>query len=225
MSCSVSKLPKGKCGAPPKIANPKSLKDLVDAYLDARPDRYCAKALSIPEAVFGWISDNPQLLPDVLLENQWDAFIDKVTIDRHQSRKYSKRDLRDIAEYLANNWKRNTFSDFEDLYEYVCSILVLSLSNSTEVVKNPHALILFDIAIRLAERFNVWPKKYVYLNGNGPFEAAMDLGLGNFIKGRKISYGEIIKYYPEFLKLDAAQLEDYLCIYHEQLKQFKNPQL
>ena len=161
-------------------------------------------------------------MPDVLPDAQWNDFLDEVKINPHQAIYYTKKELRKIAEHLAAHWNRKTFEDFEDLYEYVSSILVITVTNPDGVVKNPYALIIYDIALRLASRYGVWPKKYVYLNGSGPFKAARILGFGKFIRKRKILYSDVIKKYPELGKLDAAELEDFLCIHRKQIEELKN---
>lgn len=182
------------------------------------------RKLSIPQAVYGNVCSPafPSMM-DKLTEKEWENVMDNFHSHPHQSRYYSKESLKEIAKHLAAHWNRNTFKDFEDLYEYVSSILVKTATNQSGLVKKSYALIIYDIAIRLAYRYGVWPKKYVYLNGTGPYNAVNDLGLKAYIgKQGRILYADIIKNYPELGKLDAAQLEDILCIYHNQLANFKH---
>lgn len=198
MSCTSMQPRMGKCAPPPNVLPTATLEDLVRYYkehhdLHHQWDREC----SFPEAVFGGSKVHP-----------------------HQAR-IPKARLKEIADFLANHWNRDSFKDFEDLYEYVRSLLVQTPTNPNGIVKNPHALIIYDIAIRLVYKYGVWPEKYVYLNGSGPYEAAKALGLGKFIKQRKILYEDIIRNYPELAALDAAQLEDFLCIFHNRLNNFK----
>ena len=202
MNCSKNHITKSTCSSKKSISPVKSLKDLLDEYQNTwHLHKDWDKCRSIPEAMFGDTSYTPgnPPMPDVL--------------------PYA---LRKIAEHLAAHWNRKTFKDFEDLYEYVGSILVKTAANPSGLVKNPYALIIYDIALRLAYRYGVWPKKYVYLNGSGPFEAANILGLGKFIRKRKILYLDFIKKYPELGKLDAAELEDFLCIHRKQIEELKN---
>ena len=224
MNCSKNHTTKSTCSSKKSNSLVKSLKDLLDEYQNTwHLHEDWDKCRSIPEAVFGDLRPNaPRCASDVLPEGAWDDCLPKVKAHSHQSRYYSKSALRKIAEHLAAHWNRKTFKDFEDLYEYVGSILVKTAANPSGLVKNPYALIIYDIALRLAYRYGVWPKKYVYLNGSGPFKAANILGLGKFIRKRKILYLDVIKKYPELGKLDAAELEDFLCIHRKQIEELKN---
>lgn len=198
MSCTSMQPRMGKCAPPPNVSPTATLEDLVRYYKEHHDlHRQWDKECSIPEAVFGGSKVHP-----------------------HQAR-IPKARLKEIADFLANHWNRDSFKDFEDLYEYVRSLLVQTPTNPNGIVKNPHALIIYDIALRLAYKYGVWPEKYVYLNGSGPYEAAKALGLGKFIKQRKILYEDIIRNYPELAALDAAQLEDFLCIFHNRLNNLK----
>ena len=225
MNCSKNHTTKSTCSSKKSISPVKSLKDLLYEYQNTwHLHKDWDKCRSIPEAVFGDTSYTPgnPPMPDVLPDAQWNVFLGKVKINPHQARYYTKDELRKIAEHLAAHWNRKTFKDFEDLYEYVGSILVKTAANPSGLVKNPYALIIYDIALRLAYRYGVWPKKYVYLNGSGPFKAANILGLRKFIRKRKILYLDVIKKYPELGKLDAAELEDFLCIHRKQIEELKN---
>ena len=225
MNCSKNHTTKSTCSSKKSISPVKSLKDLLDEYQNtSHLHKDWDKCRSIPEAVFGDTSYTPgnPPMPDVLPDAQWNDFLGQVMINPHQARYYTKDELHKIAEHLAAHWNRKTFKDFEDLYEYVGSILVKTAANPSGLVKNPYALIIYDIALRLAYRHGVWPKKYVYLNGSGPFKAANILGLGKFIRKRKILYIDVIKKYPELGKLDAAELEDFLCIHRKQIEELKN---
>lgn len=219
MSCSKRNSKKVKCSLKGNAPNVKSLRELVKHYkkhhqldLDWRDN------LSIIEAVFGDNNYNSEIEPlqTIPTDLKWDNF----QANPHQARHYSKEELKEIAISLAANWNRTSFKDFDDLYDYVHSILVISSINPNGKVQNPRALIIYDIALRLARRFGVWPKKYVYLNGIGPFKGAKALCLGKYIKYRRILYSDIIKYYPELKELDAAELENFLCWYFKQLNLF-----
>lgn len=221
MSCSKSNLSRRGCKSKTKSNEEISLENLVEVYKkDYDLHRNWKRVLTIPEAVFGdfTIYTKVQPLIDTLSVSQWSDFLEKVKPHSHQyPRPYSKEDLREIAKYLAEHWNRSSFKDFEDLYDYVCSILLMTPSNLSGIVKTPHSLILYDIALRLAYRYGVWSEKYVYLNGNGPFEGIKALKLSKYIRrDRKILYSDIIKHYPELTELDAAQLEDFLCIFRKQ---------
>ena len=218
-----SKFPRRKCQASPNSKGDGISDELINHYLKEHDVRKIwDRSLSIPQAVFG--DANPDLAkypnPDKLSDKEWGTFLKNVKKDPHQARIPNDR-LRIIAEHLANHWKRDSFCDFEDLYDYIQSLLAKPSSNPARLIQNPNALIIYDIALRLAHRFNTWPEKYVYLNGSGPYEAAKALGLGKFIKQRKILYEDIIRNYPELAALDAAQLEDFLCIFHNRLNNFK----
>lgn len=228
MSCSRTHIAKSGCSPKKKPSNEKTLEELISEYQNKRHLREdWGKKRSIPEAVFGDTSYTPgnPPMPDVLPDAQWNDFLGQVKINPHQARYYTKDELRKIAEHLAAHWNRKTFKDFEDLYEYVGSILVKTAANPSGLVKNPYALIIYDIALRLAYRFEVWPEKYVYLNGSGPAKGVEALGLGKYIKKDKkrktILRTDIVKHYPELGELDAAQLEDFLCIYHNVLNRYK----
>ena len=229
MNCSKNHTTKSTCSSKKSISPVKSLKDLINEYKKKwHLHEDWGIYRSIPEAVFGdtsYTPDNPPM-PDVLPDAQWNVFLGKVKIHSHQTYPMTLSQnqiiLRKIAEHLAAHWNRKTFEDFEDLYEYVGSILVKTAANPSGLVKDPYALIIYDIALRLAYRYGVWPKKYVYLNGSGPFKAANILGLGEFIRKRKILYSDVIKKYPELGELDAAELEDFLCIHRKQIEELKN---
>lgn len=227
MSCSRTHIAKSGCSPKKKPSNEKTLEELISEYQNERHLREdWGKKRSIPEAVFGDLRPNaPHCASDVLPEGAWDVCLPKVKANSHQSRYYSKSALRKITEHLAANWNRHSFKDFEDLYDYVYSILVKTPTNPKGVVANPYALIIYDIALRLAYRFEVWPEKYVYLNGSGPAKGVEALGLGKYIKKDKkkktILRTDIVKHYPELGELDAAQLEDFLCIYHNVLNRYK----
>ena len=227
MNCSKNHTTESTCSSKKSISPVKSLKDLLDEYQNIwHLHKDWDKCRSIPEAVFGDLRPNaPHCASDVLPEGAWDDCLPKVKAHSHQSRYYSKSALREIAEHLAANWNRHSFKDFEDLYDYVYSILVKTPTNPKGVVANPYALIIYDIALRLAYRFGVWPEKYVYLNGSGPAKGVNALGLGKYIKKDKkrktILRTDIVKHYPELGELDAAQLEDFLCIYHNVLNRYK----
>ena len=226
MSCSRNHIAKSGCSPKKKPSNEKTLEELISEYQNERHLREdWGKKRSIPEAVFGDLRPNaPHCASDVLPEGAWDDCSPKVKAHSHQSRYYSKSALHKIAEHLAANWNRHSFKDFEDLYDYVYSILVKTPTNPKGVVANPYALIIYDIALRLAYRFGVWPEKYVYLNGSGPAKGVEALGLGKYIKKDKkrktILRTDIVKHYPELGELDAAQLEDFLCIYHNVLNRY-----
>ena len=214
---------KARCSSLEDAQEAKSLSDLVKHYKEHhQSDLDWRENLSIPEAVFGDQSTFAGEFPfkPEKKDIDWDVFKKNVHVNPHQARYYTPNELQKIAERLAANWNRDSFKDFEDLYDYIKSILVISPSNPKGVVKNPHALIIYDIALRLARRFGVWPKKYVYLKGKGPFEGAKALGLGKYIKYRRILYSDIIKHYPELKELDAAELENFLCWYYKQLNRF-----
>ncbi len=188
----------GKCPPQPNVSPNAALEDLVRHYkehydIHRQWDREC----TIHNAVFGYSNVHP-----------------------HQGRIPETR-LQEIENSLMKQWNRKSFNDFEDLYEYVRSLLAQTPSNPNGMLKNPYALIIYDIALRLAYKYRVWPEKYVYLNGTGPYEAVKALGLGEFIKHRKILYVDIIRNYPELSHLDAAQLEDFLCIFRNKMNNFK----
>ena len=231
MNGSKNHVTKSTCSSKKNIAPMKSLRDLIDEYKKKwHLHEDWGIYRSIPEAVFGdtrYTPGNPPM-PDVLPDAQWNVFLGKVKINPHQrypmTLSQNQIILRKIAEHLAANWNRHSFKDFEDLYDYVYSILVKTPTNPKGVVANPYALIIYDIALRLAYRFGVWPEKYVYLNGSGPAKGVEALGLGKYIKKDKkrktILRTDIVKHYPELGELDAAQLEDFLCIYHNVLNRY-----
>lgn len=112
-----------------------------------------------------------------------------------------------------------------NLFAYVSSILVQSKANPDGKVKNPCALVLYDTALRLTYRFGKkWPKKFVYLYGGGPIEAAGILELNPYIKKRKILFANVTKVYPEFKKLDATETEHFWCINHQKIQTIINNQ-
>ena len=228
MSCSRSQSRKEKCNPCSKSLSPSNLGELVREYKEKHDlHRTWDKKLSIPEAVFGYpyIPPFAPKLKDILEKEEWNRFEEDAIIHSHQRRPYLSQDLRKIAEHLAANWSRTLFEDFEDLYDYIRSILVDTPTNQKCLVKDPNALIIYDIALRLALRYGVWPPKYVYLNGSGPSKGVETLGLNKYIKKDKkrktILRSDIIKHYPELGELDAAQLEDFLCIYHNVLNRYK----
>lgn len=192
MSCKRTPSGRRTCGSgrePSKTAN---LKELVKEYHGrCHLHEKWGEKMSFTEAVFG-------------------AKPEKT--DHHQQY-FTKVRLHEIADQLAKQWNRNTFKDFEELYDYVRSILLISPTNPNGKIKNPNALIYYDIALRLSSQYNVWPKDYVYLNGNGPFEGAKALGLDKLKdKERRIAYSAIIAQYPILAGLDAGELEDFLCV-------------
>ena len=201
---------------PHQEAKANTLAALAQAYKhdEEKVHDIWGKKLFIPEAVFGDRCKNPdaRLTSDSLTEEKWGDFLKRAKKDNHQRRIPTAR-LCEIAEHLATRWERDAFEDFEDLYGYVSSILVLTPNNPNGKVKNHCALILYDTALRLAYRFGEkWPEKYVYLNGGGPIEAAKMLNLNPYIKKRKILFEDVIKVYPEFGELDATEMEHFLCI-------------
>ena len=219
MNCKGNPSSDIKCSRRTHSKKVNSLADLIEQYRSKYNLRKVwHKQISFPEATFGDVIFPPaEPIKDTLSNNEWDKFLKQVKIHPHQSRYYSKSELREIAEHLAKHWNRNSFKDFEDLYDYIRGILCSTPSNSNILVKNPLALLIYDIALRLAHRFGVWPKKYVYLNGSGPFEAIKILGLGKLKKKRRILYSDIITRYPKLGILDAAELEDFLCIYKKEI--------
>lgn len=218
MNCSQNHIKRSPCSPKMKALNAKTLKDLADEY---QKERHLREEWSVDrffhDVVFGDLRQDAPKLPQKPSETEWSVYIGKVKTHSHQTR-IPKGRLRKIAERLAANWNRNSFKDFEDLYDYVSSILVKSTTNPNGLVKNPYALIIYDIALRLAFRYGVWPQKYVYLNGSGPYEAAKTLKLRKYIKKRKILYSDVIKQYPELGNLDAAEIEDFFCIYRKQIE-------
>lgn len=228
MSCSTSK---SGTNAPYPLqdkAKASTLAALVRAYKhnEEKVHDFWSKKLFIPEAVFGDRCKYPdaQITSDILTEEQWRDFLKRVKKDHHQRRIPNDR-LREFAEHLAIHWKRDSFEDFEDLYEYVSDILVQSKDNPDGKIKNPCALVLYDTALRLSYRFGEkWPKKFVYLNGGGPIEAAKILELNPYIKRRKILFANVTKVYPEIKKLDATETEHFLCIRTEEIQTIVNNQ-
>ncbi len=211
---------------PPKEAKGNTLAELVQEYTKLKENVHgiWSKELFIPEAVFGDRCENPdtRLTSDILTEEQWKDFLKRVKKDEHQHRISPDR-LREIAEHLAAHWNKDAFKDFEELYKYICDILVQSKANPDGKLTNPCALVLYDTALRLAYRFGKkWPNKFVYLNGGGPNDAAKMLKLTPYIKKRKILFADLVKAYPEFNPLDATETEHFLCIRTEEIKNIMN---
>lgn len=228
MSYSTSQSGTNASYPPPDKVKANTLAALVQAYKhdEEKVHGIWRKELHIPEAVFGDRGKNPdaRLTSDILTEEQWRDFLKRVKKDNHQ-RRLPNAQLREIAEHLAAYWERDSFKDFEDLYGYVCSILVQSKANPDGKVKNPCALVLYDTALRLAYRFGKkWPKKFVYLYGGGPNDAAKILKLNPYIKKRKILFTDVIKVYPEFGELDATETEHFLCIRTKEIQTIINNQ-
>lgn len=203
MNCSRTPSNRRICVSAQKASEATKLKELVKEYQKKfNLHKKWGEKRSFEEAVFG-------------------AKPEKT--DPHQ-RYFPKVRLHEIADYLAEQWNSNSFKDFEELYEYVRAILLISPSNPDGKINNPNALIFYDIALRLASQYHVWPKDYVYLNGNGPSIGAKALGLEKLKvkdKNKRISYSDSIKLYPALSELDAAGVEDFLCIYKKEIKELK----
>ena len=202
MSCKKTTSNRKKCSSMQKQSDASNLQEFVKTYqsnynLHERWNKKC----SFEEAVFG-------------------AKPDKT--DPHQ-KYFPKVRLHEIANLLAKQWNSSAFNDFEDLYDYVCSILYKSKTNPDGNIKTPNSLIFYDIALRLSAQYNVWPEKYVYLNGNGPSDGAKALGLEKFkYKNKRIAYSVITAQYPDLADLDAAEIEDFLCVCKKELFILKN---
>ena len=201
MSCTRTPSNRSTCGSEKQPFNAANLNELVEIYQKKHDlHKIWGEKRSFEEAVFG-------------------AKPEKT--DPHQQY-FPKVKLHEIADHLAKQWNRNAFKDFEDLYDYVRSILHISPTNPYGKIKNPNALIFYDIALRLSAQYNVWPKDYVYLNGNGPSDGAKALGLEKLKdKKKRIAYSESVKLYPALSKLDAAGIEDFLCIYKNEIEKLK----
>lgn len=135
----------------------------------------------------------------------------------HQSRIDANKLANAITILSSSNILNGRFTDFEDIFDKVCGLLVGS------VFTGP-CLAIYDISFRISWRIykqtgnDVRPKKYVYLF-RGAYEGACKL-----LQVGKLNYREprsrFNLYFPK--SLNEWDIENILCIYKNNIKLIKS---
>lgn len=209
-----------------KCKNYTSLDDLIDDYIkNYRPAHQTelTNCNSLSESVWG---KDFSLFSSVAIADkdhpsstEWNDIEKSITIHTHQA-VIGKKYCRKVGECLCKHFNTSRrFNTFEELYDYVKSILTNPFNGNAPVVKGEDCLIIYDIAKRLAKRFAADPDAYIYLNGSGPKTAIKDL-IPNY-RGSTIPRKVLISSYPSLGRLSSADIEDFLCIYKNEIIDLK----
>lgn len=117
-----------------------------------------------------------------------------------------------VKKLSANYRKLCEFYDFDQLYD---TILDLIGKESTGISYST----VYDTAIRFGGSMKsaVKPQKYVYVHRKLIQSAKQIVGSKSFSNNYRIEKSEFSKVCAAFNKLDSLFIEDFLCVYHDEI--------
>lgn len=132
--------------------------------------------------------------------------------NRHQ-RRMSNDAIKCAVEKLSANYEELCkIKNFDDLYDKIFELIGVGstgISYST----------VYDTAIRFGGSMEpaVEPQKYVYVHRKLIQSAKQIVGSKNFSNNYRIEKSEFSKVCAAFDKLDSLLIEDFLCVYHDEI--------
>lgn len=180
------------------IASDYTLKGLIDNYRANYPAPFKGidDLSSILDYVCGLHNDKPELKPKFRRCSHQSCISNDVIIK--------------MATKLANI-ESIQFKDFEELRQYVSNKRVTGFGD----------LCVYDFCVRYAWSRNLRPRKYVYIHA-GAMKGAKALYTSGYLQTKPQVPSMPVEAFPKELQnLDAMDIENFLCIYHKQLKKLQ----
>ena len=132
--------------------------------------------------------------------------------DRHQ-RRMSNDAIKCAVEKLSANYEELCkIKNFDDLYDKIFELIGVG---STGISYSR----VYDTAIRFGGSMEpaVEPQKYVYVHRKLIQSAKHIVGRKSFSNNYRIEKSEFSKVCAAFNKLDSLFIEDFLCVYHDEI--------
>lgn len=132
--------------------------------------------------------------------------------DRHQ-RRMSNHAVECAVEKLSANYEELCkIKNFDDLYDKIFELIGVG---STGISYSR----VYDTAIRFGGSMEpaVEPQKYVYVHQKLIQSAKHIVGRKSFSNNYRIEKSEFSKVCAGFKKLDSLFIEDFLCVYHDEI--------
>ena len=132
--------------------------------------------------------------------------------DRHQ-RRMSNDAIKCAVEKLSANYEELCkIKNFDDLYDKIFELIGVG---STGISYSR----VYDTAIRFGGSMEpaVEPQKYVYVHRKLIQSAKHIVGRKSFSTNYRIERSEFSKVCAAFNKLDSLFIEDFLCVYHDEI--------
>ena len=188
------------CSKPPTIPSPSMKTTLKDLIID-----YKKKNSSLYNDLNGVLALKGKSIPKVFLRRC------VCNRNRHQWC-LSNKAVDDAVNKLLTHptFTTSTFKDFEDLYDTIYNIIGHGNTGISYCT-------VYDTAIRYGWTLSpkIEPDKYVYVHRKLVSSAKHILGgKAPIVNHCRINRSEFDKKEPEFKKLTALEIEDFLCVYH-----------
>lgn len=198
-----------KCGNKPEnYPKNRFLKDLISEYLVSLNNQDCDD----PSTMCGDFEEAKGLYKDSV-----DNFLERCVCNRrrHQTCLSQKAVDNAVKNLKQADVLNKQFKNFEELYDFIYDCIgkgSTGISYST----------VYDAAVRMGYSFSpqVLPNKYVYVHRKLVESAKHILGKDCIIEdNRRIKRELFFKEDSAFSNLNALQIEDFLCIYHDEIIQ------
>lgn len=197
-----------KCGVQPgNQPTNRTLKDLISEYLKTWNNQKCNNS---SYTMCDDFKEARELYNDPV-----DKFLERCVCNRrrHQTRLSKKAVEKAVEKLMQANVLNKQFNNFEELYDFIYDRIgkgSTGISYST----------VYDTAARMGYSFpsKVLPKDYVYVHRKLVESTKHILGKKSIIEeNRRIKRDLFIKEDSAFSNLNALQIEDFLCIYHDSI--------
>ncbi len=175
-----------------------NLESLIERYLKS----------SCRQGVMNDIKEAKKMLADSTIPD----FLKRCVCNRHQWC-ISNHAVECAVEKLSTNYEELCkIKNFDDLYDKIFELIGVGptgISYST----------VYDTAIRFGGSMEpaVEPQKYVYVHRKLIQSAKHIVGRKSFNNNYRIEKSEFSKVCAGFKKLDSLFIEDFLCVYHDEI--------